>query len=158
MTISLQDLLKLETYVDNTAIHFLKDGFVVASIYRNTEKLSINAQLGDDQNTTSFKFNHSGPVAVIYCKQITLNELEERKTHLGVMAIMSAVTFADIFNWIGNANVHIEPTTVREYDAGDPELYELAKALICHHTKLEWDDEFLRKKYHEGVKQFLSNI
>jgi hypothetical protein len=157
MGLSIQELLELQTYVDNTAIHFLKDKFVVASIYRNIEKLTIKAQLGDDQNVTDFDFTYHGPIAVVYCSQITLIELEERNTHLGVMAIMSAVTFADVFNWIGMTNVHIEPTTVRQFDVGNPELYELAKALICHHTGLEWDEDFLRKKYHGSVDDFLRN-
>ncbi len=158
MILSLQELLALKQEIDDTAIHFLKDGFVVASIFRNVEKLIVKAQLGDDQNVTNFSFEYSGPIAVVYCNQITLQQLEDRKTHLGVMAIMSAVTYADVCNRIGNNNVFITPTTVMQFDAGDPERYELARQLICHHTNAEWDDGYLEKMYREQVKTFLKSV
>jgi len=154
---SLQELLDLKIEVDGSGnMHFLDGPTIVASIFANINT-RIDAKLGDDENVIPFSFDYSGPVAVVYSSIETFESLEGRQPVLGVMAIMSAVTFADISMWIGLNEVYIRPTTMMQFDIGVPELYELGKGLICHYTGIEWDEDFLLNKYHGSIKDLLSN-
>jgi hypothetical protein len=155
MCLSLKELLELKIDVDGSGnIHFLDGQTIVASIFTNVSELKVNAQLGDDDHITNFGFTFCGPVAVVYSSPETFETLEGRQPVLGVMAIMSAITFADISMWIGLNNVYIRPTTMMQFDAGNDQ-YELAKSLICSHTGLEWDDNYLRNEYLKSAWKFL---
>lgn len=140
-------LLKLRQESGDGITHYMDGDIVVATVLDKVVGLRINAQLGDDKNITNFSFDYSGPIAVIYTQRIKLENLESREPQGCVMAIMSAITFADISMWIALENVVIVPTTVMEYDTGIPELYELAKALICQHAGNEWDNDYLRRQF-----------
>lgn len=147
MVLNLIQLLELKEETDGSGnTHFYDGPTIVASVFVNINT-RIDAKLGDDENVIPFSFNYSGPVAVVYSSAETIEALEGRQPVLCVMAIMSAVTFADISMWIGLDDVYIRPSTVMQFDIGVPELYELAKGLICHHTGKMWEEDFLAQQY-----------
>lgn len=149
MILSLQEILELDIVANEYAIHYIKDGAIVASIYKSTANLKINAHIGDDDHVIKFSFFHNGPIAIIYSEPIKTpdrgKDLPLEPT-LSVVAIMSVIAFADV-SLFDELNPKIIPTEVGQFDIGDPELFELAKQLICHHTKKEWEEDFLTKQY-----------
>lgn len=116
-------------------------GFLVASIIINNRNIFIKADMGDEVSIP-FSFTHSGPMAVVYCDNVTIDDLNNFGDHTIVCAMMSFVTFATI-----STCMQIHLNVARYYDVGDIEMYAFAQDLICYHTHKEWDDEFLFKIY-----------
>lgn len=149
---TLQEILALKTVANDHAIHYMNEGQIVASIFKNVPRLGFNAHLGDDEDVVMFSFEHSGPVAILYDSPIAIGELLPLTVHGCVIAIMSMVTFGDI-SLFSEMNPMIFPTAVGQYDIGDPEKFDLARQLICNHTGGAWDEEFFPKMHREYCEQ-----
>jgi hypothetical protein len=146
---NLQQIISLPTRSHKFGFHYMLGDLVVASILTPQHRILLRATYGDDEHITRFSFVHSGPFAVIYQEPFALPIQTQLTSQLGVIAMMSAVTFADI-NFVGDQSViHIAPTQINQYDVGDPKKYALVRALICHHTQESWDDGFLVDQYRQ---------
>lgn len=154
---SIEEILRLNKIANSYAIHYTKDSCAVASVYKEISGLKIKAHLGDDDAVTKFEFRHDGPVAIIYTKPVKISNPMPMETVPCVIAIMSIVTFADI-SLFNELNPKIFPCEIGQYDVGSPYRFDLAQQLICHYTGIEWDENFLPKKYQDESEASLEHF
>ncbi len=155
--LTFEEILALPKVANEYATHYMKDGLIVASVYKKITNLRFNAHLGNDDHIIRFTFDHSGPVAIIYHTPIKPGKELPLETTASTIAIMSVVCYADV-SLFDELSPRIITTQVGQYDQGVHEMYELAKKLICHFTQSEWCEDGVKEKYNMLIGDYIAEL